>query len=43
MYNYATKSYLENATYVNTTQFAEKDDLANLKLEGTNIPKKQNT
>ena len=31
--NYATKSDLENATGVDTLQFAKKDDLANLKSE----------
>ena len=31
--NYATKSGLENATAVDTLQFTEKDDLANLKSE----------
>ena len=31
--NYATKSDLKNATGVDTSQFAEKGDLANLKLE----------
>ena len=29
--NYATKSGLKNATGVDTSQFAKKDDLANLK------------
>ena len=31
MSNYATKSYLKNATGVDTSQFAQKVDLANLK------------
>ena len=31
--NYATKSDLKNATGVDISQFAEKGDLANLKLE----------
>ena len=31
--NYATKSHLKNLTGVDTSQFAKKDDLANLKTE----------
>ena len=31
--NYATKSDLKNATGVDTSQFAKRDDLPNLKLE----------
>ena len=31
--NYATKSDLKNATGVDTSQFAKKDQFANLKLE----------
>ena len=33
MSNYATKPDFKNATGVVTSQFAKKDDLANLKLE----------
>ena len=33
MFNYATKSDLKNATGVDTSHFAKKDDLVNLKSE----------
>ena len=33
MPNYATKSYLKNATGVDTSQFAKNVDLANFKLD----------
>ena len=35
--NYATKSDLKNATGVDISQFAEKGDLANLKLEADKL------
>ena len=35
--NYATKPDLKNATGVDTSQFSEKDDLANLKSEELDI------
>ena len=33
MSNYATKTYLKNVTYVDTSSFALKTDLAHLKTE----------
>ena len=33
LFNYAAKSDLKNATGVDTSHFAEKDDLVNLKSE----------
>ena len=35
--NYATKSELKNVTGVDTSQFAKKDDLANLKSEADKL------
>ena len=33
MSNYATKTDLENATWIDTSSFAKKSDLANLKFD----------
>ena len=33
MFNYATKTYLKNVTHVDTSSFALKTNLANLKTE----------